>query len=122
MAALQYNCDAGLAKAPTFHPSLWGDFFLTYQPPTAPQVTVSLETEDKDHAWLNAVKKRTDTFLLQQAYMKERAGLLKEEVREIIKGTNELPKILDLIVTLQRLGLDNHYEIEIDEHLLCLQF
>lgn len=78
---------------------------------------MSLETEDKDHAWLNAVKKRTDTFLLQQAYMKERAGLLKEEVREIIKGTNELPKILDLIATLQRLGLDNHYEIEIDEHL-----
>jgi beta-farnesene synthase len=51
--------------------------------------------------------------------MEERAGLLKEEVREIIKGTNELPKILDLIVTLQRLGLDNHYEIEIDEHVLC---
>ena len=24
---------------PTFHPSLWGDFFLTYQPPTAPKVT-----------------------------------------------------------------------------------
>lgn len=40
MAAIRYNCDAGLAKAPTFHPSLWGDFFLTYQPPTAPQVTV----------------------------------------------------------------------------------
>ncbi|KAG0522677.1 hypothetical protein BDA96_07G058200 [Sorghum bicolor] len=89
MAALQYNCDAGLAKAPTFHPSLWGDFFLTYQPPTAPQ----------------------------HVYMKERAELLKEEVREIVKGTNELPKLLDLIITLQRLGLDNHYEIEIDEHL-----
>jgi len=27
-----------LRKATTFHPSLWGDFFLTYQPPTAPQV------------------------------------------------------------------------------------
>jgi hypothetical protein len=24
-----------------FHPSLWGDFFLTYQPPTAPQVTIA---------------------------------------------------------------------------------
>lgn len=52
--------------------------------------------------------------------MTERAGLLKEEVREIIKGTNELPKILDLIVTLERLGLDNHYATEIDEHLLFL--
>ena len=48
--------------------------------------------------------------------MKERAGQLKEEVREIIKGTNELPKILDLIVTLQRLGLDNHYEIDTTEN------
>lgn len=28
---------------PTFHPSLWGGFFLTYQPPTAPQV-ISLTT------------------------------------------------------------------------------
>ena len=46
--------------------------------------------------------------------MKERAGMLKEEVREIVKGTKELPKILDLIVTLQRLGLDNHYEVEIE--------
>ena len=49
--------------------------------------------------------------------MKERAEVLKEEVRKIINGTNELPKILDLILTLQRLGLDNHYEAEIDEHL-----
>ncbi|RLN05052.1 hypothetical protein C2845_PM13G04240 [Panicum miliaceum] len=90
MSALHSNSDEGLAKAPTtFHPSLWGDFFLTYQPPTAPQ----------------------------HAYMKERAEVLKEEVREIIKGTNELPKILDLIFTLQLLGLDNHYEAEIDEHL-----
>ena len=49
--------------------------------------------------------------------MKERAEVFKEEVRKIINGTNELPKILDLILTLQRLGLDNHYEAEIDEHL-----
>ncbi|PUZ50279.1 hypothetical protein GQ55_6G046300 [Panicum hallii var. hallii] len=89
MSALHSNSDEGLTKAPTFHPSLWGDFFLTYQPPTAPQ----------------------------HAYMKERAEVLKEEVRKIIKGTNQLPKILDLIFTLQRLGLDNHYEAEIDEHL-----
>ncbi|WVZ94923.1 hypothetical protein U9M48_040750 [Paspalum notatum var. saurae] len=89
MAALHSNNVEGMAKAPTFRPSLWGDFFLTYKPPTAPQ----------------------------HAYMKERAELLKEEVREIINGTNELPKILDLVVKLQRLGLDSHYETEIDEHL-----
>ncbi|WVZ94928.1 hypothetical protein U9M48_040755 [Paspalum notatum var. saurae] len=89
MAALHSNDVECTPKAATFHPSLWGDFFLTYKPPTAPQ----------------------------HAYMKERAELLKEEVREIIKGTNELPKILDLVVKLQRLGLDSHYETEIDEHL-----
>ena len=50
--------------------------------------------------------------------MKERAEVFKEEVRKIINGTNELPKILDLILTLQRLGLDNYYENEIDDKLL----
>ncbi|TVU42977.1 hypothetical protein EJB05_09404, partial [Eragrostis curvula] len=76
-------------KAPTFHRSLWGDFFLTYQPPTAPQ----------------------------RAYMEERVEVLKEQVRKKLEGTKEIPKILDLIITLQRLGLDTHYENEIEELL-----
>ncbi|TVU42963.1 hypothetical protein EJB05_09390, partial [Eragrostis curvula] len=80
----------GLRKAPTFHQSLWGDFFLTYQPPTAPQ----------------------------REYMAERADVLKEQVRNMLKGANEIPKLLDLIITLQRLGLDTHYENEIDERLM----
>ncbi|RLN05636.1 beta-sesquiphellandrene synthase-like [Panicum miliaceum] len=81
----------GLLKdRPTFHPSLWGDFFLTYQPPTAPK----------------------------RAYMTERAEVLKEEVRKMVKGAKEIPDILDLIITLQRLGLDHYYENEIDEQLL----
>ncbi|CAL5010396.1 unnamed protein product [Urochloa decumbens] len=78
-----------LRKATTFHPSLWGDFFLTYQPPTAPQ----------------------------QAYMKERAEVLREDVRNMVKGSTELPETLNLIVTLQRLGLDYYYENEIDKLL-----
>jgi hypothetical protein len=49
--------------------------------------------------------------------MKERAGVLKEKVREIVKSPKELPATLNLIITLQRLGLDNHYESEIDELL-----
>uniref|UniRef100_A0A0E0EIF4 Uncharacterized protein n=1 Tax=Oryza meridionalis TaxID=40149 RepID=A0A0E0EIF4_9ORYZ len=78
-------------KAPTsFHPSLWGDFFISYQPPTAPK----------------------------HAYMKERAEVLREEVRKVVKGSNEVPEILDLVITLQRLGLDSYYKAEIDE-LLC---
>ncbi|GJN39575.1 hypothetical protein PR202_gb28700 [Eleusine coracana subsp. coracana] len=83
------NDAQGLRKASTFHRSLWGDFFLTYQPPTAPQ----------------------------HAYMTERSEVLKELVRKMLENANEIPKILDLIVTLQRLGLDNHYENEIDELL-----
>ncbi|CAM0881155.1 unnamed protein product [Alopecurus aequalis] len=77
------------APPPSFHPSLWGDFFLTYQPPTAPQ----------------------------HACMKGQAEVSREEVRKIVKSTNELPKILDLVITLQRLGLDIYYETEINELL-----
>ncbi|KXG24532.1 sesquithujene synthase A [Sorghum bicolor] len=76
-------------KATTFHPSLWGNFFLTYQPPTAPQ----------------------------QAYMKERAEVLRERVRKVLKDSTELPETLNLILTLQRLGLDYHYENEIEKLL-----
>ncbi|KAK1664700.1 hypothetical protein QYE76_052859 [Lolium multiflorum] len=77
------------APPPSFHPSLWGDFFLTYQPPTAPK----------------------------HACMREKADVSTEEVRKIVKSTNELPKMLDLIITLQRLGLDIYYENEINELL-----
>lgn len=49
--------------------------------------------------------------------MKERAIVLRENVREILKSPKELPEILNLIITLQRLGLDSYYESEIDELL-----
>ncbi|CAL4996946.1 unnamed protein product [Urochloa decumbens] len=88
-AVCSVNDVQGLRKATTFHPSLWGDFFLTYQPPTAPK----------------------------SAYMTEKAEVLKEEVRKMVTGAKEIPDILGLVITLQRLGLDNHYENEIDEQL-----
>ncbi|KAL5221173.1 hypothetical protein ABZP36_025886 [Zizania latifolia] len=90
MANTPASCSQELREASsTFHPSLWGNFFLNYQPPTAPK----------------------------RAYMKERAEVLKEEVRKMIKVSNEVSKILDLVITLQRLGLDSYYETEIDELL-----
>ena len=49
--------------------------------------------------------------------MREKAEVSREEVREIVRSTNELPKMLDLIITLQRLGLDIYYENEISELL-----
>ncbi|AQK41285.1 terpene synthase10 [Zea mays] len=76
--------------ATAFHPSLWGDFFVKYKPPTAPK----------------------------RGHMTERAELLKEEVRKTLKAAaNQITNALDLIITLQRLGLDHHYENEISELL-----
>jgi hypothetical protein len=49
--------------------------------------------------------------------MREKSDVSTEEVRKIVKSTNELPKMLDLIITLQRLGLDIYYENEINELL-----
>uniref|UniRef100_M8B2L9 (+)-delta-cadinene synthase isozyme C2 n=1 Tax=Aegilops tauschii TaxID=37682 RepID=M8B2L9_AEGTA len=66
----------------TFHPSLWGDFFLTYQPPSSAQLP----------------------------QMKERAGALREQVRAMIKDSNEIPKILDLIMTLERLDVFQKFQ------------
>jgi hypothetical protein len=47
--------------------------------------------------------------------MSERDEVLKEDVRKMIKATNQIKHILHLITTLQRLELDNHYKNEIDE-------
>ena len=49
--------------------------------------------------------------------MQERAAVLVEQVRKMIKDTNEVPKILHLILTLERLSLDYHYENEIKQLL-----
>ncbi|KAG0522678.1 hypothetical protein BDA96_07G058300 [Sorghum bicolor] len=86
-AVCSVNDVQGLQKdLTTYHPSLWGNFFLKYKPPTAPK----------------------------RGYMTERAEVLKEEVRKMLKAANEVKNILELIITLQRLGLDNHYENEIN--------
>ncbi|CAD6341067.1 unnamed protein product [Miscanthus lutarioriparius] len=81
MAALQYNCDAGLAKAPTFHPSLWGDFFLTYQPPVAPQgigglgLSVNLVHEISMYA--------TPKFLKSESMMWSSNALISYDVKDL---------------------------------------
>jgi hypothetical protein len=56
----------------------------------------------------------------QQACMKERAEVLREDVRKILMGPCELPETLGLILTLQRLALDYYYENEIDKLLHCI--
>jgi hypothetical protein len=53
----------GLQKDPTFHPSLWGDFFLKYKPPTAPKVTLMLASEQR---CIKILINKNDQYLLVQ--------------------------------------------------------
>ena len=52
--------------------------------------------------------------------MRERTGVLREEVRKMIKSSDDVPEIVDLIITLQRLNLDYHYEDDINDKLLVV--
>ncbi|XP_037432252.1 (E)-beta-caryophyllene synthase-like [Triticum dicoccoides] len=74
------------------HPTVWGDFFLGFRP-FSPAQCIS---------------------------MKNKAEVIKEELRATIvdSGSVDLPQKLELVDTLQRLGLDYHYGTEIND-LLC---
>jgi len=48
-AVCSVNDVQGLQMDPTFHPSLWGDFFLKYKPPTASKVTLMQHLRTKVH-------------------------------------------------------------------------
>uniref|UniRef100_A0ACD5UWD6 Uncharacterized protein n=1 Tax=Avena sativa TaxID=4498 RepID=A0ACD5UWD6_AVESA len=73
------------------HPTVWGDFFLDFRPCTPTQCQS----------------------------MKKKAHVMKEELRTTIldSGSADLTLKLELVDTLQRLGLDYHYKREIDDLL-----
>ncbi|CAO2186895.1 unnamed protein product, partial [Urochloa humidicola] len=75
-----------------YDPTLWGDFFLHHIPCPPAQCSV----------------------------MKIKAKLKKEEVKKMLLNINsfDLPEKLELVDTLERLGLDHHYTKQINE-LLC---
>ncbi|KAF3954892.1 hypothetical protein CMV_019820 [Castanea mollissima] len=77
-------------RSANFHPSIWGDRFLTY-------ASEDLETEDN---------------------LKLQVQEMKEEVRRMLTSPVEEPsQKLNLINLLQRLGVSYHYENEIEKTL-----
>nr|QLR06791.1 terpene synthase clade-III-ancestor [synthetic construct] len=92
--ATEAEDDDRLSKNPSsFHPSIWGDFFLTYSNPAASSQ--------------------------QQTWMVERAEKLKEEVAKMIASSNAcgLHERIQLIDALERLCLDYLFEDEINDVL-----
>ncbi|CAN6382046.1 unnamed protein product [Urochloa humidicola] len=76
-----------------FEPCLWGDYFVTYNPPPLQQ---------RSEEW-----------------MRERRDQLKGEVRQMFETKKDMSMadIMKLVDTLERLGIDNHFVKEIDEAL-----
>ncbi|CAM0943193.1 unnamed protein product [Alopecurus aequalis] len=82
------NGTGGVAVHGTFAPSAWGDFFVTYVPPIA----------ERSEEW-----------------MRDRAKELKRQVCKMFEDCEVMgvPKAVQFVDTLERLGLDSHFRNEI---------
>ncbi|KAI4995111.1 hypothetical protein ZWY2020_035014 [Hordeum vulgare] len=74
-------------KLPSHQASLWGDYFLNYQPKP-------LKRSEK--------------------WMTVRADELKEEVCVLFKTCNHTMEMITLCDTVQHLGIDHHFKVQID--------
>ncbi|KAI5656684.1 hypothetical protein M9H77_25477 [Catharanthus roseus] len=87
------NCIAENRRSADFHPTVWGDFFLSFS-----SYDISLESDSSSVAKLQ---------------------YLKEEVKNMLQKTpNNSVEKLDLIDAIQRLGVAYHFDSEI-EATLC---
>ncbi|XP_074575365.1 beta-eudesmol synthase-like [Curcuma longa] len=79
--------EAKVRKSSKFHPSIWGDYFI--------QVPRSESTQS----------------------MIKRVEELKVQVKSMLKDTSDILQLMNLIDSIQMLGLDYHFENEIDKAL-----
>uniref|UniRef100_A0A0E0KP52 Uncharacterized protein n=1 Tax=Oryza punctata TaxID=4537 RepID=A0A0E0KP52_ORYPU len=78
------------AAPASFEPSVWGDFFIHYEP---------------------------EPFKRTEKWMRERANKLKEDVRTLFTASKDLLGKMNLVDTIQHLGIDHLFENEIDTAL-----
>nr|ABX57720.1 sesquiterpene synthase [Vanda hybrid cultivar] len=72
-----------------YHPSVWGDYFLSYNPISPPEL----------------------------APLKSRMDELKVEIIQMFNNTKDSLQMMELIDAIQRLGIGYHFEKEINEAL-----
>ncbi|KAG6466402.1 hypothetical protein ZIOFF_075802 [Zingiber officinale] len=82
------NEDIVIRKTAKYHPSIWGDYFIHHT--TSPALT---------EVWI-------------------RAEELKEQIKNFFRETSDILQIMNLIDAIQLLGLDYHFEKEIDAALI----
>ncbi|KAG6499656.1 hypothetical protein ZIOFF_039446 [Zingiber officinale] len=81
------NEDIVIRKTSKYHPTIWGDYFIHHT--TSPALTeVSVRAEE-----------------------------LKEQIKNLFRETSDILQIMNLIDAIQLLGLDYHFEKEIDAAL-----
>ncbi|XP_065015530.1 alpha-humulene synthase-like [Musa acuminata AAA Group] len=81
-----------IRKSASYHPTVWGDYFIL-------KAQSSPGTQECD------------------ARMQERAAELTEQVRSMFKDTTDILQTMDLVDSIQLLGLSYHFEKEISEAL-----
>ncbi|XP_065048733.1 alpha-humulene synthase-like isoform X2 [Musa acuminata AAA Group] len=81
-----------IRKSASYHPTVWGDYFIL-------QAESSPSTQECD------------------ARMQERAEELMEQVRSMFKDTTDILQTMDLVDSIQLLGLSYHFKKEISEAL-----
>ncbi|OAY62605.1 Alpha-humulene synthase, partial [Ananas comosus] len=86
----KFNPEKVGRKSGDYHPSLWGDYFITNSQPFSSQ---------------------------QKSWMEQKVEELKEEVKKKLHSITDLHESMNLIDAIQHLGIDYHFTKEIDEAL-----